>query len=353
MEITCPNCQNSFEAATRRATCQYCASVLDVWALLSQHTAPASEDPLPRRTQSPAIPAKPTAPIKPDTAPFLADPYKTTVSPALDSVLDLPPASPKSTPVEQDQVLEDAFSTLPDEFLQPVAKPPVVSPPPGSEPEPRAAVAPTFLSEIEEEPERRGSGRGLLWLLLFAVAIGAAAALIYYLRQPQEPVVATVATETPSVSPSFAPSVSPSPSSSTAASPTATPLAAEGVADPNAKKPSPTPTTANPAAGTPSATEPAGEAATRARAVNPETLSAGKYTLQVGAHPTEDDAKKMAERLIDSGLDARIIKAYVGQSTFFRVRVGAFTSKEEAALYGEQLKRVGKIESYFVTDRQN
>lgn len=106
--------------------------------------------------------------------------------------------------------------------------------------------------------------------------------------------------------------------------------------------------TQKPAESQPAATlEQAGtESATRARAVSPETLRAAKFTLQVAAVPDEGEAKLMVERLINAGLDARVVRA----GSWYRVRVGAFPTKEEAAAAGEKLKGAGTIASFFITD---
>lgn len=103
-----------------------------------------------------------------------------------------------------------------------------------------------------------------------------------------------------------------------------------------------------PAESQPAATlEQAGsESATRARAVSPETLRTVKFTLQVAALPDEEEAKRMIERLINAGLDARIVRG----GGWYRVRVGAFPTKEEAAATGEKLKGAGTIASFFITD---
>jgi len=143
---------------------------------------------------------------------------------------------------------------------------------------------------------------------------------------------------TSAASPVASPSLAPSPTPEAKSQQSETPPAAPGE---------------SPAA--PARAEDAADSATRARAVNPQTAT-GRYTLQIAAKGSESEAKQVAEKLIDAGLDAKIIKATVTtsdgteQKTWYRVRVGAFPTKEEAIQYGEQLKRNGSIASYFVTD---
>ncbi|MEP7273468.1 MAG: SPOR domain-containing protein [Acidobacteriota bacterium] len=289
-----------------------------------------------------------------ELAPVPKDRDATTFAPSADSVLDLP-AEPVffSRARENDPVLEEVDP--PVEFEQHTTEEAVVVP----IDEYRAVEDD---SGSLEPAETAPNGRAIGWLISAILTIGALAALIYYVKSPkpsEDVVVAVGATGTPTplgLTLTSSPSLPATSPPVTAASPAShTPEAAGTITD-TSRKPTP-----SPAAETRTTEErpkpdpdPGSESATRARAVNPETLNAGKYTLQVGAHPTEDEAKRVAERLIDAGLDARIIRVTPrGLDPFYRIRVGAFATKEEAAQYGEQLKRSGRIDNYYVTDRRN
>lgn len=60
----------------------------------------------------------------------------------------------------------------------------------------------------------------------------------------------------------------------------------------------------------------------------------GKYTVQVGSYPTEEEATKQTERLKKEGLSAFFVEAKVKAGdttkTWYRVSVGLFATKKEA-----------------------
>ena len=60
----------------------------------------------------------------------------------------------------------------------------------------------------------------------------------------------------------------------------------------------------------------------------------GRYTLQVAAFSARADATRLAKRLEDIGLDARV----VGSAKPFRVRVGRYTTRAAATAAARQLK---------------
>lgn len=353
MEITCPNCQNTFEAVTRRASCQSCATQLDVWALLSGHATGRSETEagatrslvnLPRSGHVEASQAQ------------AADPFSTSFVSSSADVLDLPASDlgHERSP-ELDPVLDASFSELPEEFVRAVSKAEEALPSAPSEESTiteRGAIA-SEASESLRQPGRRRT-RWAITMTLFVLGLAA----IYYNRSSSTETgsVASPTTSTPAEAGDRRSRVEPAASQvQKAASP-----ATQTTPDPGSgMKPGQPPTSAssmNAVTEAPAREGTPADSATRARAVNPQTLKTGRYSLQIAAKPNEEEARRVAERLIDAGLDARILKASIAvpgtseQRTWYRVRVGAFGTKEEATRYGEQLKRAGRVESFFVTD---
>jgi DedD protein len=66
----------------------------------------------------------------------------------------------------------------------------------------------------------------------------------------------------------------------------------------------------------------------------------GRYTVQIGASQKEEEAKKIVKTLISRGYPAFIKAAEIpGKGTWYRIRIGTFKTREEAELYGNNLKK--------------
>ncbi len=66
----------------------------------------------------------------------------------------------------------------------------------------------------------------------------------------------------------------------------------------------------------------------------------GEYTVQIASFPTMDNAREMEQSLKSKTYPAYIKAANLpNKGTWYRVRVGEFTTKQEALLYMESLKR--------------
>ncbi len=66
----------------------------------------------------------------------------------------------------------------------------------------------------------------------------------------------------------------------------------------------------------------------------------GEYTVQIASFPTMDNAKEMEQSLKSKTYPAYIKAANLpNKGTWYRVRVGEFTTKQDALLYMESLKR--------------
>lgn len=84
------------------------------------------------------------------------------------------------------------------------------------------------------------------------------------------------------------------------------------------------------------------------KGTQPATKARGKYTLQVAAYTTRAEADRLAKRLKDRGLDARV----VGTAKLFRVRIGRYETRAAAATAQKDLKTKSKIDA-FVTEATN
>ncbi|MFO7886185.1 MAG: SPOR domain-containing protein [Desulfobacteraceae bacterium] len=76
------------------------------------------------------------------------------------------------------------------------------------------------------------------------------------------------------------------------------------------------------------------------------------FTIQVAAYLNKDHADAYVARLKKKGLDAYLVKVYGGGKAWFLVRISRFTDKQKASEYGNQLKAEGKIDDFFVDNRE-
>lgn len=78
----------------------------------------------------------------------------------------------------------------------------------------------------------------------------------------------------------------------------------------------------------------------------------GKYTVQVGAYPTEEEATKQTERLKKEGHSAFFVEAKVkngeATKTWYRVSVGLFATKKEAEVLMKDLMTEKKVTTALV-----
>ncbi len=75
----------------------------------------------------------------------------------------------------------------------------------------------------------------------------------------------------------------------------------------------------------------------------------GNLTIQVGSYKEQKEANERLSRLKTSGIEATVVKADVpGKGVWYRVRIGAFTTREEAASFGNQLRAKG-VQDFLVT----
>ncbi|MEM7007820.1 MAG: SPOR domain-containing protein [Thermodesulfobacteriota bacterium] len=83
----------------------------------------------------------------------------------------------------------------------------------------------------------------------------------------------------------------------------------------------------------------------------PKTDPSGKYTVQLAALQNEAQANQLMNSLTSKGYPA-FIKKYSAPDNkmWYRVRVGTFTTKQQATQYGDQLKKQqSQVKSVFIT----
>ncbi|PWU19399.1 MAG: SPOR domain-containing protein [Bdellovibrio sp.] len=74
----------------------------------------------------------------------------------------------------------------------------------------------------------------------------------------------------------------------------------------------------------------------------------GKYTVQVGSYPNEEEAKKKVESLKKNQFSAFFVEAKVKEKSWFRVNIGAFSTQKEADAYKKDLLDRKKVTSAIV-----
>jgi cell division protein FtsN len=77
--------------------------------------------------------------------------------------------------------------------------------------------------------------------------------------------------------------------------------------------------------------------------------SASRFTIQVGAYKTREQAEAVQSRLVGAGYDAYIADLEGPPGTRFRVRVGTFTTRDEARPIAERLAAERKSPTYVTT----
>ncbi len=101
----------------------------------------------------------------------------------------------------------------------------------------------------------------------------------------------------------------------------------------------------------PSENKQAPVAATHMPANLPTTIAAssiGKYTIQISAHQTKEQAETKAAELKTKGFSAFVVPALVKGTKWYRVSIGLFDKMPEAKLYREKLMKEAGIASAFV-----
>lgn len=77
----------------------------------------------------------------------------------------------------------------------------------------------------------------------------------------------------------------------------------------------------------------------------------GKWTIQVAAYKSKDEAAVNQKKLKDKGFDAHVVEARVASgAVWYRLRVGKFTDRASAAKVRDRLVSGGASEAYILKD---
>jgi hypothetical protein len=74
------------------------------------------------------------------------------------------------------------------------------------------------------------------------------------------------------------------------------------------------------------------------------------FTIQVAAYLKSNDAQRFVEQLKQHGLDAFWTEATSANRKWYQVKVSHFGTKDQARLYGQELKSKGLIDDYYVAN---
>ena len=79
----------------------------------------------------------------------------------------------------------------------------------------------------------------------------------------------------------------------------------------------------------------------------------GNYTLQVGSFNDLAEASERVAKLGSLGISAYVAKVEIPKrGIWYRVQTGSFSSREEAARYGAQLRSRGSVADFIITERR-
>jgi len=122
-----------------------------------------------------------------------------------------------------------------------------------------------------------------------------------------------------------------------------------------AKTPAPAAKPATPPkpAASPKSVKPAPAASSSAVAPSAQ----GAWVLQVGIHKTSQAAEAAAAKLKAKGFPAYVLNVATGGTglagSYYRVRIGAFASREEALQYGESVLKPAGVKDYWADKKSN
>jgi DedD protein len=86
----------------------------------------------------------------------------------------------------------------------------------------------------------------------------------------------------------------------------------------------------------------------RAPASKPATTKVTEYWIQTGSYQSQSKAEDLVSRLGDKGLNGRVFSFSLQGATWFRVRVGPYTSKGEANKFLAEVKKLQGLETSFI-----
>jgi hypothetical protein len=72
------------------------------------------------------------------------------------------------------------------------------------------------------------------------------------------------------------------------------------------------------------------------------------YWIQVASFPSSFKAEMLSQTLYNKGIPATIQTEEVNGTTWYRIRVGAFSSREEASAFQQRIQNLNEIEESFI-----
>jgi cell division protein FtsN len=75
---------------------------------------------------------------------------------------------------------------------------------------------------------------------------------------------------------------------------------------------------------------------------------ATQFTVQIASYPTEEEAKVRSSEMVKKGFPAYPVEANIKGKTWYRVSVGSFKTKQEAADYRTQLMKQANVTAAIV-----
>lgn len=170
----------------------------------------------------------------------------------------------------------------------------------------------------------------------------------------------------PPSAPAAAATKAPEPPAFTAPDSGSSASAPEPAPAPEVKAPAPTTPESKPVAKAPAAspkkTESVKPAPAPEPASTPSTSSVapvpdGAWVLQVGIHKTEEAAQAMAAKLKGKGFPAYVLNVATGgtglSGSYYRVRVGAFATRDDALRYGENVLKPAGLKDFWADKKSN
>jgi cell division septation protein DedD len=136
-----------------------------------------------------------------------------------------------------------------------------------------------------------------------------------------------------------------------AAAPAGTAAAPSPAATPPAARPAPSPETESASSQPPRNGSASASSVAPARGPRDEAEASGRYTVQVGAFNARGPADALRARLSAAGLDAYVTTIEVAGGARYRVRVGSYTSREEARQAAVRLASERQVSTTYVTAR--
>jgi cell division septation protein DedD len=130
--------------------------------------------------------------------------------------------------------------------------------------------------------------------------------------------------------------------------------AAPGAASSAPALPSASSAAAKPAATAPAAAKPAASAAAKPAAKAPAAKAAAtargpEYWIQTGSYKSQTLAEELSQTLTEKGLAGRVFSYAKSNETYFRVRIGPYTNKQEAEKFLAIVRQIQGLEASYIS----